>query len=110
MQFYPNYLITMTTHIAVNDGMKGGTPDILYDLCLGLDKQYSESIDGLPEPTCHKLYSLFIERWNVFHTPVHSVYFIMDKAFCHIQHDDESYVEHRRVDTQRSQEHIYMYI
>ncbi len=33
-----------------SDGMKGGTPAILYDLCLGLDKLYSEPIDGLPEP------------------------------------------------------------
>ena len=27
-------------------------------------------------------------RWNVFHDPVHSVSFIMDKAFCHMEHDD----------------------
>ena len=33
-----------------SDGMKGGTPAILYDLCLVLDKLYSEPSDGLPEP------------------------------------------------------------
>jgi hypothetical protein len=68
----------------VNDGMKGETPDILYDLCLVLDKLYSEPIDGLPEPTRRKLHALFMTRWNVFHTPVYSAYFNMDKAFCHI--------------------------
>ena len=67
--------------MCVSDGMKGGTPDILYDLCLGLDKLYSETIDGLPEPTRHKLHVLFMTRWNAFDTPVHSAYFIMDKAF-----------------------------
>jgi hypothetical protein len=36
--------------LCVNDGMKGGTPSILYDLGLGLDKLYSEPIDGVPEP------------------------------------------------------------
>ena len=29
--------------------MKGGTPDILYNMCLGLDKLYSELIDDLDE-------------------------------------------------------------
>ena len=74
--------------LRVSDGMKGGTPDILYDLYLVLDKLYSQSIDGLPEATFRKLYVLFMTRWNVFHTPVHSACFIMDKAFCHMQHDD----------------------
>jgi hypothetical protein len=36
--------------LCVSDGMKGGTPTVLYDLCLVLDKLYSEPIDGLPEP------------------------------------------------------------
>ena len=53
--------------LCVSDGVTGGTHDILYDLCLGLDKMYSEPIDGLPEPTCHKLHVFFMERWNVFH-------------------------------------------
>ncbi len=59
--------------LCVNDGMKGGTPAILYDLCLGLDKLYSEPIDGLPEPTRRKLHALFITRWNTLHAPVHSL-------------------------------------
>ena len=59
--------------LCVNDGMKGGTPAILYDLCLGLDKLYSEPIDGLPEPTRRKLHALFIARWNTLHASVHSL-------------------------------------
>ncbi len=58
--------------LRVSDGMQDGTPAILYDLCPGLDKLYSEPIDGLPEPTRRKLHALFMARWNVFHTPVHS--------------------------------------
>ncbi len=66
--------------------MKGGTPDILYDLCPGLDKLYSEPIVGLPEPGQDVQWAdwrsaLFMSRWNVFHEPVHSACFIMDKAF-----------------------------
>ena len=72
----------MLQDLCVSDGMKGGTPSILYDLFLGLDKLYSEPTDGLPEPTRHKMHALFMSRWNVFHTPVHSASFIMDKAFC----------------------------
>ena len=30
--------------LRVSDGMQGGTPAILYDLCLGLDKLYGEPI------------------------------------------------------------------
>jgi hypothetical protein len=76
--------------LRVSDGMKGGTPSILCDLCLDLDKLYSEPIDGLPEPTRRKLHALFMARWNAFHVPVHSACFIMDKAFCHMEHDDET--------------------
>ena len=35
--------------MSVSDGMKGDTPAILYNMCLGLDKLYSEPIDGLDE-------------------------------------------------------------
>ena len=38
--------------LSVSDGMKGGTPTILNSLnhlCLGLDKMYSDPIDGLDE-------------------------------------------------------------
>ncbi len=59
--------------LCVNDDMKGGTPAILYDLFLGLDKLYSEPIDGLPEPTRLKLHAFFITRWNTFHAPVYSL-------------------------------------
>ncbi len=55
-----NILEPVLQALCVNDGMQGGTPAILYDLCLGLDK----------------------------HAPVHSSCFIMDKAFCLMQHDD----------------------
>jgi hypothetical protein len=63
-----------------SDGMKGGTPGILYDLYLGLDTLYSKPIDGLP--TSCSWYG------GVFHVPVNSASFIMDKAFWHMQHDD----------------------
>ena len=63
--------------------MKGGTPAILYDLCLGLDKLYSEPIDGLPEPTRRKVHALFMARWNAFHASVHSACFIMDSILPH---------------------------
>ena len=43
-------VLTRVSALRVSDGMKGGTPAVLYDLCLGLDKLYSEPIDGLPEP------------------------------------------------------------
>jgi hypothetical protein len=49
--------------------------------CLGLDKLYSEPIDGLLEPTRRKLYALFMARWNVFHAPVHSACFVMAQFF-----------------------------
>ena len=59
--------------LRVSDGMKGGTPAILYNMCLGLDKLYSEPIDGLDESIRKKVHALFMARWNTFHAPVHSV-------------------------------------
>jgi hypothetical protein len=38
--------------LRVSDAMQGGTPAILYDLCLGLDKLYSEPIDGRKSMIC----------------------------------------------------------
>ena len=38
--------------LRVSDGMKGGTPTILYDLCLGLDKLYSEPIENPRVANC----------------------------------------------------------
>ncbi len=62
----------------VSNGMKGGTPAILYNMCLGLDKLYSEPIDGLDESIRYKVHALFMARWNTFHAPVHSSCFLMD--------------------------------
>ena len=59
--------------------MKGGTPAILYNMCLGLDKLYSEPIDGLDESIRKKVHALFMTRWNTFHVPVHSACFLMDR-------------------------------
>ena len=58
--------------LRVSDGMKGGTPAILYNMCLGLDKLYSEPIDDLDESIRKKVHALFMTRWNTFHVPVHS--------------------------------------
>ena len=79
--------------LRVSDGMKGGTLAILYHLCLGLDKLYSEPIDGLDESIRKTVHALFMARWNAFHAPVHSVCFLMDKAFCHMEHDERAKVE-----------------
>jgi hypothetical protein len=46
--------------LRVSDGMKGGTPAILYNMCLGLDKLYSEPIDGLDESIRKKVHALFM--------------------------------------------------
>ena len=71
-----------------------GNPDphlqgnrLLYNMCLGLDNLYSEPIDGLDESIRKKVHVLFMVRWNTFDAPVHSVFFLMDKAFCHMDHD-----------------------
>ena len=56
-------------------------------MCLGLDKMYSETIDGLDESIRKKVYALLMSRCNTFHVPVHSVFFLMDKAFRHTEHE-----------------------
>jgi hypothetical protein len=73
--------------------MKGDSPAILYNMCLGLDKLYSEPIDGMDESIRKKVYALFMEWWNTFHVPAHIVCFLMDKAFSHMDHDSEAKVE-----------------
>ena len=73
--------------------MKGGTPAVLYNMCLGLDKLYSEPIDGLDESIRKKVHALFMTRWNTFHTSVHSACFLMDKTFCHMEHDSTAKLE-----------------
>ena len=79
--------------LRVSDGMKGDTPAILYNMCLGLDKLYSEPIDVLDESIRKKVHALFMARWNTFHTPVHSTCFLMDKAFCLMEHDSAAKLE-----------------
>ena len=61
--------------------MKGGTPAILYNMCLVLDKMYSEPIDDLDESIRKKVYALFMTWWDTFHVPVHSTCFLMDTVF-----------------------------
>ncbi len=73
--------------------MNGGTPAILYNMCLGLDKLYSESIDGLDDSIRKKVHALFMTRWNTFHPPVHSDGFLMDKVFCLMEHDSAAKLE-----------------
>jgi hypothetical protein len=73
--------------------MKGVTPVILHNICLGLDKLYSETIDGLDESIRKRVHAMFMTRWNTFHTPVHSACFLIDKAFCHMEHDSAAKLE-----------------
>ena len=73
--------------------MKGDTPAILYNMCLVLDNLYSEPIDGLDESIRKKVHALFMTRWNTFHAPVHSAFFLMDKGFCHMEHDSVDKLE-----------------
>ena len=73
--------------------MKGGTPAILYNMCLGLDKMYSEPIDDLDECIRKKVHALFMVWWNTFHTPVHSACFLMDKTFCLMEHHSVAKLE-----------------
>ena len=80
---------TVLEALHVSDGMKGGIPAILYNMCLGLDNLYSEPIDGLDESIRKKVDVLFMTRWNTFHTPVHSTCFLVDKVFCLMEHDSQ---------------------
>jgi hypothetical protein len=56
---------------------------------LCLDKMYGESIDGLDDSIRKKVHVLFMVWRNIFHTlvHVHSPYFLMDKAFCCMDHN-----------------------
>ncbi len=69
------------------DGMKGGTVSLLYDLLLELDKYYSKPIKGLDEALRKKMHNVFMNRWSVFHSPIHSTDFVMDKQFCRREMD-----------------------
>ena len=48
--------------------MKGGTPAILYNMCLDLDKLYNEPIDDLDESIRKKVHALFMTRLKDFCT------------------------------------------
>ena len=54
---------------------------LLYDLLLELDKYYSKSIKGLDEALCKKMHNVSMSRWSVFHAPIHSAVFAMDKQY-----------------------------
>jgi hypothetical protein len=73
--------------------MKGGTPAILYNMCLTLDKLYSEPIDDLDESIRKKVHTLFMTRWNTFDAPVHSAWVLMNKTFCRMDHDSTTKLE-----------------
>ena len=61
------------------DGMKGGTLALLYSLPLELDTTYSKPIKGLDETIHTNLHNVFMNRWSVFHAPVHSAAFAKDR-------------------------------
>ncbi len=73
--------------LRVSDSMKADTPDVLQNMCLGLDKMCSEPMDVLDESIRKKVNVLFM---NTFHTSVHSTCCLMDKAFCHMEYDSVS--------------------
>ena len=64
------------------DDMKGDTLTLLYILLLELDRCYSKLIKGLDETIRTKMDNVFMSRWSVFHDPVHSSAFAMDRQFC----------------------------
>ena len=70
------------------DGMKGGTVALLYNLLLKLDEYYSKPINGLDEAMGKKMHNVFMSRWSVFHAPIHSSAFAMDKRFCRREMDE----------------------
>ncbi len=47
-----------------------------------LDTHYSNPIEGLDETIHTKLHNVFMRRGSVFHSPVHSAVFAMDRQFC----------------------------
>ncbi len=70
------------------DGMKGGTVALLYNLLLKLDEYYSKPINGVDEAMVKKMHNVFMSRWSVFHTPIHSTAFATDKQFCRREMDE----------------------
>jgi hypothetical protein len=59
-----------------------------YNLLLKLDEYYSKPIKGLDEATVKKMHNVFMIRWTVFHAPIHSAVFAMDKHFCRREMDE----------------------
>jgi hypothetical protein len=35
-----------------------------------------------------KIHNVFMSRWSVFHVPIHSAAFVMDKQFCRREMDE----------------------
>jgi hypothetical protein len=61
---------------------------LLYNLLFKLDEYYSKAIKDLDEAMRKKMHNVFMSRWSVFHTPIHSVAFAMDKQFCRREMDE----------------------
>jgi hypothetical protein len=68
--------------------MKGDTLTLLYRHLLELDTYYSKDIKGLDETIRTKLHNVFMNRWSVFHVPVQSADFAMDRQFGRRDVDD----------------------
>ena len=71
------------------DGMKGDTVTLLYNLLLELDIYYSKPIKGLDEAIRKKIHNVVMSRLTVFHDPIHSSAFVMDKQFCRREMDHQ---------------------
>jgi hypothetical protein len=72
------------TAVRFCDGIKGGTLSLLYSLLLQLDNLYSEPINvkpdlALDENIRRKVHEVFMHRWSVFHAPIHSAAFAMNR-------------------------------
>ena len=62
---------------------------LLYKLLLELDIYYSKCIKGLDETKLKKIHNVFMRRRSVFHAPIHSAVFAMDKQFCRREMDHQ---------------------
>ena len=62
---------------------------LLYNLLLELDIYYSKPIEGLDEAMHKKIHNVFMRRLTVFHDPIHSSAFTMDKQFCRREMDHQ---------------------
>jgi hypothetical protein len=49
---------------------------------------YSKPIKGMDEAMRKKMHNVFMRRWSVFHSPIHSDTFAMDKQFCRREMDE----------------------